>query len=40
MDFGDLKFGLFMAGCVAGSIAVIVGVVYLVVSVAKFAWGS
>ena len=40
MDFGDLKFGLFIAGCVAGSIAVIAGVVYVIVTVAKFAWGS
>lgn len=40
MDFGDLKFGLFIAGCVVGSIAIIMGIVYGIVKVAKFAWGS
>ena len=40
MDFGDLKFGLFIAGCVIGGIAAIAGIVYVIVIVAKFAWAS
>lgn len=40
MDFGDLKFSLFIIGCVIGGIAAIAGIVFVIVSVAKFAWGS
>lgn len=40
MDFGDLKFGLFIVGCAIGGIGVISIIVYIAVTVAKFAWGS
>ena len=40
MDSGDWKFGLFAAGCVAVGIGTIAAIVYIIVSIAKFAWGS
>lgn len=40
MNRGDLGFGLFIGGMAAGVVAIIAGVVYLVVSVAKWAWGA
>lgn len=40
MDFGDVKAGLFVIGIIGGTILVLAGIVYVIVSVAKFAWGS
>ena len=36
----DLGVGLVFAGVVGGSIAILAGVVYVIVSVAKWAWGG
>lgn len=40
MDWGDLKFGLFISGCVAGAAGFIIGMVFVIIKVAKFAWDS
>ncbi len=40
MNSEDIKFDLFLAGIAIGGIGAIVGFVYLIVSVAKFAWGD
>ena len=40
MDRGDLEFGLLICGVGAGIAALFAGVVYLVVSVAKWAWSG
>lgn len=40
MTKGDLGFGLLICGGIAGSIGALVGVVYVIVSVAKWAWGA
>lgn len=40
MDKGDLGFGLLIAGCIAAGIGALAGVVYVIVSVAKWTWGS
>jgi len=40
MNKGDAGFGLLIAGGIAGSVAALAGVVYVIVSVAKWAWGG
>lgn len=40
MDKGDLTFGLLIAGGIVGAFAVTLGIVYGIVIVAKWAWGS
>jgi len=36
----DLGVGLVLAGAIGGSIAILAGIVYVIVSVAKWAWGG
>ena len=40
MNKGDLEFGLLICGSIAVSIAGLAGLVYLIVSVAKWTWGA
>lgn len=40
MDSSDLKSGLAVAAIIGSGIFALAGIVYLIVSVAKFAWGS
>lgn len=40
MDSGDFKAGLVVMGIGAAIIGAIAGIVYVIVSVAKFAWES
>lgn len=40
MDKGDVGFGFLIAGCVAGGLGGIAVVVYIIITVAKFAWGD
>lgn len=40
MDSSDLKTGLVVTAIVGSTIFALAGIVYLIVSVAKFAWGS
>ncbi len=40
MDIGDIAGGLVVAGIFAACIGLIAGAVYVIVSVAKFAWSG
>lgn len=40
MDKGDIQFGLLLVGGVGLCFAGLVGVIYTIVTVAKWAWGS
>lgn len=40
MDFGDLKFALFLIGGGAGIVGGLMGLFYLFVTIAKWAWGD
>lgn len=40
MSRGDLVYGGLIVGCFAGGIALLAGVVYVIVSVAKWTWES
>lgn len=40
VDKGDLTFGLFITGIAAGSFGLLLGTVYGIIIVAKWAWGN
>lgn len=40
MDRGDAGFGLVIAGGIAGTVGALAVVVYVIVTVAKWAWGG
>jgi len=40
MNKGDAGFGLFIVGCAVGVIGLGLGIIYGIVTVAKWAWGG
>ncbi len=40
MNSGDAGAGLIITGAIVGSVVAVAGMVYLVVTVAKWAWGG